>query len=114
MMHKVQKVKGDMCEFGMTQEDRQGTGHVKKSTGFMIHAPAIATALAQTCQGGHRHITLVNGRAKQAEIYPDKLCTEILKGLVQQMKTGERLCQGGLGAVMATDEQEILGKNMAT
>ena len=33
-----------------------------------------------------RHITLVNSRAKAAEVYPDKLCREIVKGLVEQME----------------------------
>ena len=34
----------------------------------------------------HRHVQLINGRAKKAEIYPDGLLHHILKGLKSEMK----------------------------
>jgi len=74
----VQKVNSDMCVYGMEQEDEQGRALIKKPTSFMTNAPAIARRLAVKCQGGHRHITLIGGRAKRAEIYPQQLCREIL------------------------------------
>ena len=54
----------------------------------------------------HRHITLVNGRAKAAEVYPDKLCKEIVKGLVEQMEADERVAGGSLGSIAAFDKIE--------
>ena len=44
------------------------------------------------------------GRATQAEIYPDKLCKVILKGLVEQMKADGRIEAGSIGSVAPTDE----------
>ena len=33
---KVQRIRGDMCEFGMSQCDELGEALIKKPTGFMI------------------------------------------------------------------------------
>ena len=99
------RVVSDMCVFGMTQEDEQGVALVKKPTAFMTNAPAIAERLSQRCSGGHRHITLIGGRAKRAEIYPHQLCREILLGLMEQMRRDGRILQNGcLGSMMAYEE----------
>ena len=50
-----------------------------------------------------RHITLVNGRAKAAEVYPDKLCKQIVMGLVDQMKADQRISMNHEGSVAAFD-----------
>ena len=75
-----------MCAFGMHQEDGEGIAWVKKPTGFMTNCEGIAQRIQRRCTKDHRHIVFINGRAKAAEIYPDKLCTQILKGLIDQMK----------------------------
>ena len=62
----VVKVRGDMCQFDMIQEDGQGIGRIRKSTGFATNSPQIAAQLSRVCQGGHRHIQLISGRAKAA------------------------------------------------
>ena len=36
-----------MCAFGMTSEDNNGNGLVKKPTGFMTNAPELAKKLSQ-------------------------------------------------------------------
>ena len=82
----VTRVKGDMCEFDMFQHDGSGVGRIKKSTGFATNSKFIADQLAVACKGHHRHIQLVSGRAKRAEIYPEKLCRAIVKGLIDQHK----------------------------
>ena len=41
-MHGVERVVADMCCFGMTSHDEQGTGLVKKPTGFLTNAECIA------------------------------------------------------------------------
>ena len=61
---------------------------VKKPSGFMTNAGAIAENLGIQCPGGHRHVHLLNGRAKRAEVYPDELCVIIFKGLVSQLRGG--------------------------
>ena len=92
---RVQKVTGDMCMFNMQQQDDQGIGYIKKETGFMTNAEAIAGRLSRRCEKGHRHIPLINGRAKRAEIYPEDLCKEIIIGLKEQMELDGRLCNTG-------------------
>ena len=53
----------------------------------------------------------MNGRAKQAEIYPDELCKEIVKGLVDQIKVDEgeyvtwRIDGVDIGAVVINDRE---------
>ena len=66
---------------------------VKKPTKFMTNAPYIGEELSLRCDGSHRHLVLIGGKAKRAEIYPDKLCKAMLTGLVKQMESdGRRGC----------------------
>ena len=99
----VIKVKGDMCEFDMYQEDYKGIGQIRKSTGFATNAPALAKTLSRACSGNHRHIQLIGGRAKKAEIYPPKLCEAIIEGLIKQMEDDGKLEKGCVGTIMAVD-----------
>ena len=76
----VIRVEGHMCEFDMRQVDQCGEGLVKKLTGFMTNSELIAEELSKRCSGMHRHITLIGGRAKAAQVYPEKLCKAIVVG----------------------------------
>ena len=87
----VRRITSDMCAFGMTQYDGQGPGLIKKPTGFMSNSPEILKQLSRRCDGMHRHILLMNGRAKRAQVYPDELCKQILIGLVNQTRADGRL-----------------------
>ena len=98
-----------MCCSGMWQDTPTGSQLVKKDTGFMTNAPEIANELKQECPGGHRHVHLVNGRAKRAEVYPDELCYRVLVGLLKQMSKDNRLQPGQIGAVMAEEEGQEVG-----
>ena len=100
---EVHRVTGNTCIFDMMQSDGGGRAIIKKATGFMTNSCRIAQRLEVRCNGLHRHITLVNGRAKAAEVYPDKLCREIVKGLVEQMEADERISGGSLGSIAAFD-----------
>ena len=102
----VIRTTGDMCQFEMKQEDEQGVAHVKKRTGFMTNCRNIAERLNRRCQNEHRHIELLNGRAKAAQVYPDKLCAEIVKGLIDQMEEDGRISQDRIGAICAEDIEE--------
>ena len=71
----VYVVRGPMCKWGMTATDRrglQGTGFVRKETGWMTNHPGLAELLETECTnktGGapwHRHIHLIGGIAQQA------------------------------------------------
>ena len=63
---------------------------VKKATGFMTNSSCIAQRLNKKCNKSHKHIVLVNGRAKQAEVYPVDLCafTSSLTVLDQPVNKG--------------------------
>ena len=69
------------CAFGMEAEDLWGRGRVLKPTMVMTSSPSIAQCLDVQCAGGHRHVHLVNGRAKKAAEYPPGMSDAILKGL---------------------------------
>ena len=100
----VETVKGDMCCFGMYQETERGMQLVKKPTGFMTNASELAKQLSKKCEGGHRHVNLINGRAKRAEVYPDELCHQILIGIMMQMKMDGRIQPGHIGIISAEEE----------
>ena len=69
----------------MTSTDKMGEGLVRKPTGFMTNAEFLENRLSLKCCGGHRHVTLTDGRAKAAQVYPPRLCHEILRGLKEQL-----------------------------
>ena len=78
----------------------------RSPTGFMTNAEQIARRLGRRCEGGHRHISLIGGRAKKAEIYPEELCKEIIRVLHEQMQFDGRLSNTGCGSVFAVEEGE--------
>merc|ERR1712016_581030 len=69
-----------------------GEGLVKKPTQWLTNSEKIADRLRGTCSNDthdapwHRHIALVNGRAKSAARYPPKLCRAVLRGLKEEME----------------------------
>ena len=44
-----------------------------------------ADCLSHKCLGGHRHVQLVGGRARACQVYPDKLCRYISKGIKAEL-----------------------------
>lgn len=80
-MPEVHKSVFDMCRFGMTAEDGEGEGLVRKSTQILTNVKAIADILSVRCGAGHRHVHLISGKAKAAQVYPPKMCEGIIKGL---------------------------------
>ena len=103
----VKRVVAHMCQYGMTQEDENGTGWIKKPTAFMTNSEKIADRLQRKCVNLHRHIQLISGRAKQAEIYPDELCKQIVKGVVDQMREDGRIREGQIGSVVAEEKMSL-------
>ena len=67
---------------GMTSEDENGVAPAKKRTIIVANSLSLASALSHNeCDGGHRHVELVNGRAKACEKYPDKFCEVVLSAM---------------------------------
>lgn len=83
--HNLDKFTGHMCRFELTTSEEQGEGLVKKPPGFLTSSPVIRGRLEVNCVGGHRHIPLMGGKAKECQGYPPKLCHAIAAGLREQL-----------------------------
>ena len=91
----VEIVEGPMCRWKMVGRDASGEGYIRKPSCWMTNLPELAETLRGVCAndlpGGkhewHRHIHLVNGRAKMARIHPPALVRAVLRALKRQMKT---------------------------
>ena len=73
---------GHMCRYDMTLGDGPG-GEVPimKPTRWMSSSEPMLQRLHAKCERNHEHGSLLNGRAAEAAIYPEKLCIDILKGM---------------------------------
>ena len=69
-----------MCEFGMTQTDKFGSGRVYKPTRIMTNSQTLRKLLEKKCGKQHRHVYLLNSRASKAAVYPVEVCDAILLG----------------------------------
>ena len=64
-------------------------------TRFMTNSVYIADRLNRKCVNlrnkelTHRHVVLMNGRARAAQVYPHALCKAIREGLIEQKKAEE-------------------------
>lgn len=77
----IQKTVGHMCRYGMQSKDDHDSGKVKKSTGFLTNSAMIEDCPSLKCLGGHRHIQLLGVKARDCQVYPDKRCRYMLKGI---------------------------------
>ena len=90
-------MEGEMNRFVMERGGEMGGRPIKKSVKFITNAEMIAGRIARKCIGGHKQIQLVNKRVKPAEVYPEDLCKEILRGLRDLMEIDGRLNNTGGG-----------------
>ena len=86
MMHGVETVVTNMCSFGMTAKDEQGEGLVCKPTRIMSSSEEVLKRIRKPCTGGHRHVHLISGKAKAAQVYPRAFCRTICEGIAAQKK----------------------------
>ena len=83
----VYAAKADMCQFCMKSHDAEGAGYAKKPTVFFTNSREMSKTLNRKCvPGSHRHVPLMEGRARAAAIYPKGLCKAILQGTVRQAR----------------------------
>ena len=80
----VFEAKTHMCAFGMTSRDQDGEGAVLKPTKFLTSSQTIQELLTTKCSRDHRHVHLVNGRAKAAAEYPLKLVDAMIDGILME------------------------------
>ena len=52
-----------------------------KPTRWLSSSKQMLRRLSSKCRNEHKHGSLLNGKAAEAAIYPQKLCVEILKGI---------------------------------
>ena len=74
----------------------------------MTNAVRTARQLATGCPGNHRHIHLIRGRAKAAEVYPDELCKAIVRGLMEQMRQDGRIGAEGIGSIAPSESMKTI------
>ena len=64
-----------MCAYGMKAVDEQGEGLVKKPTRVASSSPEVLRRIEARCsnernEDEHRHVHLIKGRVKAAQVYP--------------------------------------------
>ena len=102
-------VEAHLCQFGLTtplKDGSEGTAPAKKPTGFMTNSWLIARALDKRCHDDHLHCELMNGRARQAAIYPRQLCEATCMGLSRQKEHDQTMTTQALNVL----QQEEFGK----
>ena len=76
-----------MCAFGMVIRDGAGEpeGLALKRTTWMSNGEHLIRALEAKCSGDHDHASLMQGRAKQAQVYPPALCAAFANSIIQSL-----------------------------
>ena len=73
-MNGVQSLVLDQCMYGLVSADREGSAPARKSTRILTNMLGAERFLTSRCDHGHRHVELLNNRAKAAQEYPRELC----------------------------------------
>jgi hypothetical protein len=115
---RVTKVRGNMCRYNMKITDSDGTALVCKKTGWISNSKLILEELNLQCTntGGpndHRHADLQNGRAKLAQVYPEKLCLAILKGLRKELIKCGAMYVGEIGTICEDQSEKAFQNTLA-
>ena len=80
----VRSAVGDQCQYEAADKDGDP---IKKPTKFMTSSLEVCKALNHKCDGScPRHVHPMEGRARDATIYPKKLCRTVLRSTMRQMK----------------------------
>ena len=91
--------KGDQCPFGAQSlvdlSDPESIGAILKETGWLTNSQIVLEAVTRRCQNRvlpkdspqrHTHVQLLDGRAKYAEHYPERLVNAILKAVREELR----------------------------
>jgi len=79
---RVSTVVGDLCRYDLKIADANGiVKPIKKPTRWMSSSSEMLERLKKRCDGSHQHGSLLDGKAKYAAIWPNRLCIDILKGM---------------------------------
>ena len=112
---RVYEVTGPMCRWKMESSDAWGKGLVKKETRWLTNSRHIAAILSGVCSNvegktWHRHVNLINGRARSAQVYPPLLVRGILEALRNQLAEDGEFSQAlnSLGAGPVPDAVPVI------
>ena len=112
---RVYEVTGPMCRWKMESSDAWGKGLVKKETRWLTNSRHIAAILSGVCSNvegktWHRHVNLINGRARSAQVYPPLLVRGILEALRNQLAEDGEVSQAlnSLGAGPVPDAVPVI------
>ena len=84
LQSQVKQVISHMRQFGMNVD---GQGLNRKSTRWVTDMMPVAKRLDRQCDGQHSHVVLEGDkRTMKAQIYPPRLCTEIVKGIQEHLR----------------------------
>ena len=77
---------------------------IKKPTRWMSNSPLISHNLSRRSEKNHDHLHLRGGRARQAQVYPQELCTAILEGLKRQLTIDGIISTKFVGSIEPEEE----------
>ena len=93
MRPEVDSVVLHMCAFGMVAQDNDGEAPVQIATRIMSSAPEVLRRLngrctSESCERSerHRHVRMMQGRAKLAQVYPRKFGVALCEGVAAQKR----------------------------
>ncbi len=80
----------DQCAVGLSVDV---SGQLsQKVTGIITNHMGIASVLSQhQCSRDHQHVRLENGRPRLAQVYPDKMISELVRGMSKQLNVFQKL-----------------------
>ena len=64
----------DQCMYGLVSEDQEGVAPARKTTRIATNLWGAERLLSTRCNRAHRHVQLVDGKAKKAQEYLGVLC----------------------------------------
>ena len=70
-----------MCDSEMMSSDAEGEGLVRKRTKILTNSGEVARRVARKCLKDHRHVNLIGGRAKNAQLFPRAFSRAFCEGI---------------------------------
>ena len=101
----VELIEVDMCSFGMAANDEYGEALVRKRTKILTNSIEVARRVERKCTGDHRHVHLIAGKAKRAQLYPRAFSRAVCEGIAAEKRRHALGLQ--YNPLMSTDEIEI-------
>ena len=89
---KVDQVVVDLCQFGLVAEVDGEERPVQKRTKIVSNSQEVLKRVDVKCPnlGGkgepHEHATLLDGKAKRAQVYPRRFCQAVCEGIAAQKR----------------------------